>query len=243
MFSARNAWLSLFVVATIGMLLSACAKLNLGPGPVPTTSPSATASPTPGACQTQSPNANLVVVGMANAISPTTAPTFGPVGGYAPGNLSTHQFPAVAAVINQYVNAAGKTVPITSQNVLQFANVENIYVGVNHSAVGFKGEHFPTQPYPFPSAAPLPIATAISATSFWSTGRIADTTSNSGGPCFSQVFTLKPGVYYFGDLDYYNVTTTTFRDVLVVGTPVPRVSLGHVQLYRANSRFTRDLVR
>lgn len=202
--------------------IAGCHMLNLAPGPPLTPSPSASASPTPGACQTQSPVASLVIVDMANAISPTTAPTYGPIGGYAPLNLSTKQFPNVAAVINQYVNSAGKTVPITSQNVLQFANVENAYAGVNHSAVGFKGEHFPTQPYPFPTAAPRPTASAISATTFWSTGRVADNVSSSGGPCFSQVFTLKPGVYYFGDYDYYNVTTTTFRDVLVVGTPSPR---------------------
>ena len=158
---------------------------------------------------------------MANAISPTTAPTYGAIGGYAPENLNTQRVPSIASVLNQYVNAAGKTVPITSQNVLQFTNLENVYAEVNHSAVGFPGEHFPIQPYAFPSAAQAPAGVAISASTFWSTGRVADGVSNSGGPCYSQAFTLKPGVYYFGDYDFYNVTTTTFRDVLVVGTPTP----------------------
>lgn len=156
--------------------------------------------------------------------SPTTAPTYGPIGGYAAANLNTHRVQPVAAVINQHVNAGGKTVPITSQNVLQFANVENTYYDVvNHSAVGFfQGKQFPHRPYAFSSAAPKPTATAISATAFWSTGRVGNNpTSSSSGNCFSQVFTIKPGVYYFGDYDYYNVTTTTFRDVLVVGTPTP----------------------
>jgi hypothetical protein len=43
---------------------------------------------------------------------------------------------------------------------------------------------------------------------FWSTGRVPP---NTTGQCYSQVFTLKTGVYYFGDLDYYN-TATSFRD-------------------------------
>lgn len=222
MFTARHAWLSLVTVALLGTALSACGKLNLGGGgPAPSTSPSLSPSPTPGVCQTQSPNGNLVVVAMSSAISPTTAPTYGAVGGYVAVNLNTRQFPAQAAVISSYVNASGKTVPITSQNVLQFANAETLYTTVNHSAVGFNGEHFPVQPYAFPSAAPKPTASAISATTFWSTGRVANAMASSASSCFSQVFTLKPGVYYFGDFDYYNVTTTTFRDVLVVGTPAP----------------------
>lgn len=222
MFTARHAWFSLIAVALLGTALSACGKLNLGGGgPAPSMSPSISPSPTPGACQTESPNGNLVIVAMSNVISPTTAPTYGPVGGYVAVNLSTRQFAAQAAVINSYVNASGKTVPITSQNVLQFANAETLYTTVNHSAVGFKGDRFPAQPYAFASAAPKPTASAISSTSFWSTGRVANATGSSSSPCFSQVFTLKPGVYYFGDYDYYNVTTTTFRDVLVVGTPAP----------------------
>lgn len=220
----RMIWLCFVGAAVLSAALTGCdaAHLHLGPAPVPSSSP--TSGPTPGVCATQNPNTsgNLVVVAMSNVISPTTAPTYGPVGGYVAVNLNTRNFKPLAAVINSYVNAAGKTVPITSKNVLQFANVETVYAVVNHSAVGFTGEHFPERPYTFPSAAPKPTASAISATSFWSTGRIANApSSSSSGDCFSQVFTLKPGVYYFGDYDYYNVSTTTFRDVLVVGTPTP----------------------
>lgn len=223
MFTARHAWLSLIALGVFGTVLSGCGKLNLGGGgPAPSGSPSVSPSPTPGACQTISPNGNLVIVGMSNAISPTTAPSYGPIGGYAPANMKTQRIPIVAGVVNQYINAAGKAVPITSQNVLQFVNVETDYYDVvNHSAVGFGGETFPKAPYTFPSAAPKPTAAAISPTAFWSTGRVANNVGSSSGDCFSQVFTLKAGVYYFGDYDYYNVTTTTFRDVLVVGTPTP----------------------
>jgi hypothetical protein len=50
----------------------------------------------------------------------------------------------------------------------------------------------------------------------WSTGRLASPVSEQ---CYSQTFTLSPGVYYFGDLDYYNLSN--FRDVLIVATPPP----------------------
>jgi hypothetical protein len=148
---------------------------------------------------------------MGNNIGPTPVLTYGPINGYAVVENGT--FPGQAMLINQWLNPPGNVAPITSNNVLQFINVDT--GGANHSAVGFKGNAFPPVPYDFPKAAASPTATAVSSTSLWSTGRIAPQTGSQ--QCYSQTFTLKPGIYYFGDLDNYNLSN--FRDVLVVGTP------------------------
>ena len=147
---------------------------------------------------------------MGNLIGPTTAPTYGTINGYAIVEFGT--FPLQATLIDHWVNPAGNVVPITSGNVVQFANID---ASGNHSAVGFKGEAFPATPYSFPKAAASPTGTTVSATSLWSTGRIAPQTGSQ--QCYSQTFTLKPGTYYFGDLDNYNLSN--FRDVLIVATP------------------------
>ena len=159
----------------------------------------------------QSANANLVVVAMGNDIGPSSVPKYGTINGYAVvlgGSFSGH-----ASLINQWLNQ-GVLSLITSKNVLQFTNVDS--GGALHSAVGFKGNSFPPVPYTFPTAAASPTATAVSTSSLWSTGRIAASVSQQ---CYSQTFTLSPGVYYFGDLDYYNLSN--FRDVLIVASPPP----------------------
>jgi hypothetical protein len=202
-------WLLLSTTA----VLVACTKLNLTPSPGPTAQPptaTPSTSPTPAACGTPSTSASTVLVAMGNGIGPTPVPTYGPINGYAVVENGT--YPAQAGLIDQWVNSVGNLAPITSNNVLQFINVD---VGANHSAVGFKGEAFPPVPYTFPKAAASPTATAVSTTSLWSTGRIAPQSGSQ--QCYSQAFTLKPGTYYFGDLDSYNLSN--FRDVLIVSTP------------------------
>jgi hypothetical protein len=149
---------------------------------------------------------------MGNQISATTAPKYETINGYAVVENGT--FPSRATLINQWLNQ-GVVSSITSKNVLQFTNIDSD--GALHSAVGFKGSRFPPTPYTFPSAAASPEATAVSTGTLWSTGRINAPVSQQ---CYSQVFTLTPGLYYFGDLDYYNLTN--FRDVLIVATPTPR---------------------
>jgi hypothetical protein len=206
----RRYWIFLAVAAA----LAACTKLDLGgdgSGPIPTPSSSASSSPTPGVCGTPNSGANVVVVAMGNNVGPTSAPTYGPINGYAV--VENGNFPSQAMLINQWVNQ-GVTQPITSSNVLQFTNVDD--GGAEHSAVGFQGSAFPRVPYTFPSAAASPVASAVSRTTLWSTGRIE---SGVSAQCYSQTFTLSPGTYYFGDLDYYNLSN--FRDVLIVGTPAP----------------------
>lgn len=202
-------WIAIMAVAAV----AACAKLDLGgDGPVPTPTSSSPASPTPGACGTPNANANLVVVAMGNEISPTSAPRYGTINGYTV--VENGSFSSRATLISQWLNQ-GVLAPITSKNVLQFTNVDT--GGAFHSAVGFKGASFPKVPYTFPSAAASPVATAVSTGTLWSTGRINPPVSQQ---CYSQTFTLTPGIYYFGDLDYYNLSN--FRDVLIVATPQAR---------------------
>lgn len=216
----RGTWLALIIVAFSGAALTSCGKLNLtagggGGGPTPTSS--ASTGPTPGACQTIDPASTTVVVAMGSSIAAVPVPTFGPIGGYSVVNLNDGTFPQQGTVINKYVNVSGSPVPITSDNVLQFANVEAAY-GPNHSAVGFKGDAFPSTPHAFPSPLASAAGVQISNTIPWSSGRIAAPFGNYTS-CLSRTFTLKPGTYFFGDFDYYNITT--FRDVLIVGTPAP----------------------
>jgi len=60
--------------------------------------------------------------------------------------------------------------------------------------------------------APQVWQTGTTLSSGWSTGRIP---INGVGICFSQAFTLPfSGTYYFGDLDFYNLTN--MRDVIVI---------------------------
>jgi hypothetical protein len=207
---------------------AACTKLNLGgSGPIPTPTSSSTASPTPGACGTPAAGSNLVVVAMGNNIGAVTVAKYGIINGYTV--VESGSFSSKATLINQWLNQ-GVLSPITSNNILQFTNVDT--GGAQHSAVGFKGNAFPPIPYTFPSAAASPVATAVSTGSLWSTGRVDAPTYQQ---CYSQAFTLAAGTYYFGDLDYYNLSN--FRDVLIVATPSPAPRLPHTSIMRQESSY------
>jgi hypothetical protein len=214
-------WIALILCAGI----AACTSLDLGgTGPAPNPTSSATSGPTPGVCGTPASNPNLVLVAMGNNIAPTYTTAYGIINGYAV--IEKNQFPYTAMLINQWSNGSGSTQKITPQNVLQFTNVDS--GNTQHSAVGFKGDSFPSVPHTFPSAAASPVATAVSTGSLWSTGRIDPPISQQ---CYSQAFTLSPGVYYFGDLDYYNLSN--FRDVLIVATTAP--SIRHATTFASRS--------
>ncbi|MBV8331898.1 MAG: hypothetical protein JO192_04120 [Candidatus Eremiobacteraeota bacterium] len=185
-----------------------------GGGTLPTPSGSPTATPTVAPCHTLNPGSNVVVVGISSQITASsTAPPFNSIAGYGLGN-NAGTYSAQSTLIDR-TSAGG---PITDTNVVQFTNVE---IGssstVNHSAVGFPGDAFPSSPYKFPSNAGSPTNDQIGS-AFWSTGRIPPPTGSR--LCFSQVFKLKRGSYFFGDLDFYN-TATSYRDAIVVGTPGP----------------------
>jgi hypothetical protein len=213
----RRAWMSLGFVALFAAVLAGCKGLGdiSATGSPPPTSASPSSSPTvsPAACNTMDPNSNVVIVGMGSQIGAvSTAPPYNNIAGYIVGNGSGI-YSYTASLINQTSAATA----ITSSNVLQFVNIENSTT-VYHSAVGFTGSDFPGTPYPFPSAAASPAGNAISSSSLWSTGRVPPNTT--GSFCYSQVFTLKAGTYFFGDLDYYNITT--FRDALIVSSTPDR---------------------
>jgi len=152
---------------------------------------------------------------MSSAITSTSVPNIGTIAGYAVPD-STGTFPNVAEVINQFVDANGNIVPITTQNTLQFANLDA--APINHSAVGLPGKNFP-KPVNFPSPLASPTSSTIGPDVQWSTGQVPPFEDTQQAPCFSQTFTLKVGTYYFGDLSYYN--SANVQDVVVVGTPTP----------------------
>lgn len=219
-------WIAVMVVAGV----AACTKLDLGGGgPVPTPTAPPTGTPGPGVCSTPNLSANVVVVAVGNEIAPTTAPKFGTINGYAV--VENGSFPGHAMLINQWSNQ-GVILPITSNNIIQFANIDP--GGADHSAVGFKGNSFPPIPYTFPSPAASPVATAVSTGTLWSTGRVDPPIYQQ---CYSQTFTLKPGVYRFGDLDYYNLSN--FRDALIVATPSPGAENPHFRTFRAEGRASQ----
>lgn len=206
----RCAWL-LLAVCLLPVAFFGCEKV--GPiSSVPTSGPTATptVSPTPSgtSCNTQSTNPNAVIVGIASAFLPATDPTYGNIGGYAvidPTGASPA--PDTTTRIDKTVSGA----QITAANTLQFVNLEVPGSTIIHSAVGFLSGNFPAKPYAFPQAAASPSATAITSVTQWSTGLLNSPPTTN---CFSQEFTLSPGTYYFGDLNYYNITT--FQDVLIV---------------------------
>jgi len=192
---------------TLATLLAGCANLPktgsttvAAASPVPTTTPSASpsSSPSPGICGAQATNA--VYIAMSSTITATNDPTYGAIFGYAltdsSGNPGTTTTPLV----------------LKPNDVVQFYNAEPAATAPSHSAVGFSTASFPAVPYTFPGVDATAFGSTIGAS--WSTGRIP---INGVGICFSQTFTVpSSGVYYFGDIDFYNLTN--MRDVIVVSS-------------------------
>lgn len=145
---------------------------------------------------------------MASSFIASVNPQYGPIGGYnVVDETGASPPPSTATIINATV--AGQ--PITSANTIQFVNLEAGGSGIVHSAVGFTGASFPAKPFPFPSPLATPTESSISNSAAWSTGLIGSPVQTV---CYSQEFALRAGTYYFGDFNYYNITT--FQDVLVV---------------------------
>lgn len=206
----RCAWPALCLLALV--LPLGCAKGDYaGRGVLPTISPSIapTTLPSAGCNTTQSSNPNLVLIGIGSEVTEVTNATYGQIAGYAV--FDGIDIPDEAQVISKTTSGA----PITATNTVQFTNIELGNDTIYHSAAAFSGQAFPATPYTFPSPAASPTNTVIGSTAqpFWSTGRIPP--AQNGDLCYSQEFTLEPGTYYFGDVDYYN-TVTSYRDVLVV---------------------------
>ncbi len=151
-----------------------------------------------GTCGAQA--SNVVYIAMSSTITASSDPTYGTVSGYsladANGNATTTTSPLL----------------LKPNDVVQFYNAEPAAAAPSHSAVGFSIASFPTVPYTFPAADASAIGTTIGTN--WSTGRIP---INGVGICFSQTFIVpSSGVFFFGDLDFYNLTN--MRDVIVVSS-------------------------
>jgi hypothetical protein len=133
---------------------------------------------------------------MSSNITAANVAPYGTLNGYTTLN-SDGTFGNVSTVINA-----------TITDIIQFVNGEDSGpTPILHSAAGFSGSLFPPIPYSFPSSVQTAVGNAITSSGAWSTGRL-------NSICFSQPFTVAAGTYYFGDLDYYNLTN--MRDVIVV---------------------------
>lgn len=204
----------LFLLFGIVLVFVACAHLppeDYGFPPHPSSSPSSTPSgspsptPTPGPCATEDvTDANVVYVSINPDVTPAKDSANNDIFGYAPYDINGGgAVPGTSAVV-----------PMSSTQLLQFVNTDLNPNNVSHSAVGFAQNGFPATPYTFPAGSDLPIGHAVTTTptsgggSPWSTGEIAP-------GCFSQVFTVTQGTFYFGDFNTYN-TGSSMRDEIVV---------------------------
>lgn len=167
----------------------------------PTPTPGGTATPTPGPsstpsnCATQAPTTTVVVV-ISSSITAASVAPYGAINGYIRLNPDG-SFGNVAAVISTHTT-----------DIIQFVNGENTGPAtIVHSAAGFSTASFPAIPFTFPAILQAQVGNAITNSGSWSSGRLNPI-------CFSQPLTASPGTYYFGDLDYYNLSN--MRDVIVV---------------------------
>jgi hypothetical protein len=215
--------LGLVLLAVIALGISAgCSGANYDPQPSvsPTPTSGSTASAAPSASPSGSPlpcntpvaaGAQFIAIGLYIAPPATPDPTYGMVFGYALAD-SQGDIPVTAAVVT-----------LRPGDQVQFVNVDPANSdgsnGNVHSAVGFQTQAFPATPYAFPAAADAAVGTTLGNGTLWSTG---DLPSTAAAPCYSQMFTVPAsGVYYFGDLGYYN--SLGMRDVLVVSASAPTV--------------------
>jgi hypothetical protein len=213
MTNVRWYWVLLGFIAVLAVV-PACAKndYSSGGGGLPTATPSGSpTSPPPSACPTENPNTsgNLVIVDETLQAEATSDPTYGSVNGYAVEGSPAGD--AQAAIISEYYpNGSSSPTPITPNNIIQFTNVDSS--GVYHSAVSITPP-WPGTNYQFPTALASPSANTTIGNGTWSTGLWPPLDAN-GNQCFSQTFTLKQGVWYFGDYNYYD--SALMRDVIVV---------------------------
>lgn len=196
----------LFLLFGFVVILVACAHLPADDYGFATPTPSgdSTGSPTPepGPCATEDvTDANVVYVSMNADVTPAQNSAGGNIFGYAAYDINGGgAIPSASAVVT-----------MTPSQLLQFINTDPNPSNVSHSAVGFSQGGFPPVPYAFPTGSDLQTGHAITATGSgapWSTGEIAP-------GCFSQVFSVTAGTFYFGDFNTYN-TSSSMRDQVVV---------------------------
>lgn len=158
-----------------------------------------------------SPDINVSeFVAMTSTATATADPTYGIIGGY------TDQYDVFGAP-SQVANV----IKLPPSTLLQFVNLEplpNEPPEVFHSAAALPTA-FPSPSYTFPPGEQAALGTQISAQP-WSTGPVGQVLG-SNEICYSQTFALPagPGVYAFGDLQYFGLSN--MRDVVVVSADAP----------------------
>jgi hypothetical protein len=171
-----------------------CANLKYGSAAVVTPTPAVTSTPTSGPCNA-TPTVGAQLIAISPLITPTSDPTYGVVAGYG---LST----------NGNVSNVAAPIVVSPSATIQFFDNDVSNSQLHYSAAGIPNvSAFPSPSFTFPPAATAATGTVINATTTWSTGLLS-------GQCYSQAFTIKaPGVYYFGDVNYYALGN--LRDVIV----------------------------
>jgi len=141
---------------------------------------------------------------MTSTATATIDPNYGIIDGY------TDQF------VDGFPSQVANVITVPSSTLIQFANLEPLPIQppeILHSAAAVPTA-FPSPSYTFPPNEEAPLGTKIS-TQPWSTGPVGQDLVNFN-ICYSQTFTLPsgPGVYAFGDLQYFGLSN--MRDVIVV---------------------------
>jgi len=178
------------------------------PSPGPSPSPTSTSSPSP--CGTQ--NTQIAeYIAMTSTASATADPTYGIIDGY------TDQYDAFGSP-----SQIATVITLPPSTPLQFVNLEplpNEPPAISHSAAALPTA-FPSPSYTFPPDEEGALGTQISSQP-WSTGPIGQDLIG-GNICYSQTFSApsSPGVYAFGDLQYFGLSN--MRDVVVVSADAPR---------------------
>lgn len=183
----------------------------------PSPSPGASGSPLP--CGSPDPNV-FEFIAMTSTATATDDPNYGVINGY------TDQY--IDGVPAQVANV----ITVQSSTLIQFANLEPLPFQppeIVHSAAALPTA-FPSPSYTFPPSEQMPLGTDIS-TQPWSTGPVGQDLVNFN-ICYSQTFSLPPGpgVYSFGDLQYFGLSN--MRDVLVVSRSAPRSQRRYSRLRR-----------
>ena len=173
------------------------------PSPGVTPSPGMSSSPSPCGTPDQVHSVSEFVA-MTSTATATSDPTYGVIDGY------TDQYPS------GFPSQVANVITVAPSTLVQFVNLEPLPLqppSINHSAAALPTA-FPSPSYTFPPNEMTPLGTEIS-TQPWSTGAVGQDLSGQN-ICYSQTLAAPtaPGVYPFGDLEYFGLSN--MRDVIVV---------------------------
>ena len=193
------------------------------PSPGVTPSPGMSSSPSPCGTPDQVHSVSEFIA-MTSTATATSDPTYGVIDGY------TDQYP------DGFPSQVANVIMIAPSTLVQFVNLEPLPFqppAINHSAAALPTA-FPSPSYTFSPAEMTPLGTVIS-TQPWSTGAVGQDLSGQN-ICYSQTLTAPtaPGVYPFGDLEYFGLSN--MRDVIVVAGSAPAHRKGRLSVRRATPK-------